>query len=96
MEMYQLADELGYITGVAGVCFAITLVVRHSSCILQINRCFIEISRWQIFPKLCIATAMLQQRQQLNFFSDKTLYMQGLAVGFVLLRVEALTEEGKL
>ncbi|CAK0734550.1 hypothetical protein CVIRNUC_000447 [Coccomyxa viridis] len=46
MEMYQLADELGYITGVAGVCFAITLV--------------------------------------------------GLAVGFVLLRVEALTEEGKL
>ena len=38
MEMYQLADELGYITGVAGVCFAITLVVRHSSCILQYNR----------------------------------------------------------
>ena len=30
MEMYQVADELGYITGVAGVCFAITLVVRHS------------------------------------------------------------------
>ncbi|CAL5225522.1 g8353 [Coccomyxa viridis] len=46
VEMYQLADELSYITGVAGVCFAITLV--------------------------------------------------GLAVGFVLLRVEALTEEGKL
>ncbi|BDA40711.1 probable cytochrome b6-f complex subunit 7, chloroplastic [Coccomyxa sp. Obi] len=46
MEIYQVADELSYITGVAGVCFAITLV--------------------------------------------------GLAVGFVLLRVEALTEEGKL
>ena len=30
------------------------------------------------------------------FLSDETLYMQGLAVGFVLLRVEALTEEGKL
>jgi hypothetical protein len=31
MEMYQLADELSYITGVAGVCFAITLVVSHHS-----------------------------------------------------------------
>ena len=28
--------------------------------------------------------------------NDNTLYLQGLAVGFVLLRVEALTEEGKL
>lgn len=28
MEIYQVADELSYITGVAGVCFAITLVVR--------------------------------------------------------------------
>ena len=35
MEMYQLADELSYITGVAGVCFAITLVVRPSLCISQ-------------------------------------------------------------
>ena len=30
VEMYQLADELSYITGVAGVCFAITLVVSSS------------------------------------------------------------------
>jgi len=28
MEIYQVADELSYISGVAGVCFAITLVVR--------------------------------------------------------------------
>ena len=31
MEIYQVADELSYITGVAGVCFAITLVVRIQS-----------------------------------------------------------------
>jgi hypothetical protein len=31
MEIYQVADELSYITGVAGVCFAITLVVRTKS-----------------------------------------------------------------
>lgn len=37
MEMYQLADELSYITGVAGVCFAITLVVSqpHGTMYLQ-------------------------------------------------------------
>jgi hypothetical protein len=27
MEVFQVADELGYISGVAGVTFAITLVV---------------------------------------------------------------------
>ena len=31
MEIFQLADELSYISGVAAVTFAVTLVVRESS-----------------------------------------------------------------
>lgn len=30
------------------------------------------------------------------WFDAESMYMQGLAAGFVLLRIEALTEEGKL
>ena len=52
-------------------------------------------SRQQIFL-IKGAQQLLLREQRLAFYSDSTPYMQGLAVGFVLLRVEALTEEGKL
>ena len=43
VEMYQLADELSYITGVAGVCFAITLVVSSSPITLpSMLRCILR------------------------------------------------------
>ncbi len=42
VEMYQLADELSYITGVAGVCFAITLVVSSSPTMLPRALCCVS------------------------------------------------------
>ena len=33
MEVFQIADELSYISGVAAVVFAVTLVVRTAKCI---------------------------------------------------------------
>ena len=73
MELFQLADELSYISGVAAVTFAVTLVVS--------------------VPDLLTMLTTAAGRQGLK---GSVLHAQGLAAGFVLLRVEALTEEGKL
>ena len=89
VEVFQLADEGALISGTAAVLFACTLVVSNFGC-----RCF-PISAIQAIyrPDYTKVDVTVHGVHIVNLpcFS-----MQGLAIGFVLLRVEALVEEGKI
>lgn len=87
VEVFQLADEGALISGTAAVLFACTLVVSNFRC-----RCF-PISAIQATYS-CMQKFLSEHRIRIVNFSCFAL--QGLAIGFVLLRVEALVEEGKI
>lgn len=101
VEVAQIAGEAGFIGGVAGVMVGITLIV--SLCeIIYFD------SHWRM-SQLVLIIWMNQTCSWFSWFvkpesgvihplnkSWKSLLLQGLAFGFILLRVESLTEEGKI
>lgn len=80
-ELFQVADTAGFISGTAATMFAMTLVVRPPPCCAGDAG---DAVLWSAPCWACVAA------------SEPSCPLQGLAIGFVLLRVEALVEEGKI
>jgi hypothetical protein len=109
VEIMQMANEAAFISGVAGTMISMTLIVRLISVISMLFACLDVLSTnersagWKPLDS-GISTGFDSSHLRLNAFptarTDHSFtvefLMQGLAVGFVLLRVESLVEEGKI
>jgi hypothetical protein len=112
VEIMQMANEAAFISGVAGTMISMTLIVRLISVISVLFACLNVLSTnersagWEPsdsdistgFDSAHLrrnASPTARTDHSYNTFTIEFL-MQGLAVGFVLLRVESLVEEGKI
>ena len=93
MPIAEVAGEFAEISGFATVMFAITLVVSVNRRAIRRAKCVL-IPSWRHFA--WVLGTITWGPMSLTHHEPRTVLLQGLAAGFVLLRFEALVEEGKL